>query len=76
VRLPDWLKNTALGNKFISEEHCDLLRVFDKSEEVVDAVKTWYWRQEIVARRPYRDNPAPRVIYSTLPPSFIVVLAQ
>jgi hypothetical protein len=47
----DWLKNTVLGNRFINEEDFELLRVFDKPDDVIDAVKTWHSRQEVVGKK-------------------------
>jgi uncharacterized protein (TIGR00730 family) len=47
----DWLKETALSHGFISEKEFELLRVFDKPADVIDAVKTWYDHQEIVGKK-------------------------
>ena len=37
----DWMKNTMLAQGFISDEDLNLLRVCDKVDEVVDAVRLW-----------------------------------
>ncbi len=47
----DWLKNTTLGSGYISEEDVELLTVADTPEATVDAVQSWYIRQQIVGRK-------------------------
>jgi len=47
----DWLKGSALIRGFISEEDFDQLRVFDRPDEVVEAVQRWYIKQEVVGRK-------------------------
>ena len=47
----DWMKETVLAQNFISEEEFELLRVFDKPVDVIDAVKTWYEHQEVVGKK-------------------------
>ena len=47
----DWLRNTVLARKFISEEDFSLLRVCDQPEEVVNIVQSWYIRHEIVGMK-------------------------
>ena len=46
----DWLKKCTLAGGFISEEDLQLLRVYDDTEEIVDAVDKWYRKQEIVGK--------------------------
>ncbi len=43
----DWLRNCTLANNYISKEDLHLLRVYDDTEEIVDAVRQWYLNQEI-----------------------------
>ena len=43
----DWLRNCTLDNNYISKEDLHLLRVYDDTEEIVDAVRQWYLNQEI-----------------------------
>ena len=43
----DWLRNCTLDNNYISREDLHLLRVYDDTEEIVDAVRQWYLNQEI-----------------------------
>lgn len=50
----DWLKETVLGCGFISEGDFNILRVCDTIEEVLEAVQSWYIRQEIVGRKALR----------------------
>jgi hypothetical protein len=47
----DWLKGSALVRGLISEEDFDHLRVFDRPDEVVEAVQRWYIKQEVVGRK-------------------------
>ncbi|MFC1939221.1 TIGR00730 family Rossman fold protein [Chloroflexota bacterium] len=47
----DWLRNPVLANHFISEEDFDLLRVCDSPNEVIEAVDTWYAKQEVVGKK-------------------------
>jgi uncharacterized protein (TIGR00730 family) len=47
----DWMKDTVLKNGFINENEYEMLRVFDKIDDVIDAVKTWYHRQEVVGKK-------------------------
>jgi predicted Rossmann-fold nucleotide-binding protein len=49
--LLDWLKDTALARGFISEGEYEMARILDDPTEVVDAVKTWYQRQEVVGKK-------------------------
>ena len=47
----DWLRNSTLSMGYVSEEDFDLLRVYDTPEAVVEAVQTWYIKQEIVGKK-------------------------
>ncbi len=47
----DWMKDAVLARGFISEDEYDMLRVFDRPDEVIDAVNTWYHRQEVVGKK-------------------------
>ena len=47
----DWLKGTVLAAGAISEKDFELLRVFDSPEDVVNAVVTWYTKQEVMGRK-------------------------
>jgi uncharacterized protein (TIGR00730 family) len=56
----DWLRNTSLAEGMISEEDMDLLRICDTADAVIEAVQSWYIRQEIVGRKAVTrsDRPA------------------
>lgn len=49
--LLEWLRQRALARGLISEEDFNLVRVCDNPDEVVQAVQTWYLRQEVVGRK-------------------------
>ncbi len=46
----DWLRNCTLDNNYISKEDLHLLRVYDDTEEIVDAVRQWYRNQKIAGK--------------------------
>jgi uncharacterized protein (TIGR00730 family) len=46
----DWLRNCTLDNNYISKEDLHLLRVYDDTEEIVDAVRQWYLNQKIAGK--------------------------
>ncbi len=50
----DWIKNTVMRHDFIAEAEFEMLRVLDKPADVVDAVKTWYDRQEVVGKKAFQ----------------------
>lgn len=47
----DWLRNSVLSREYISEEDFDLLRVLDRPDEVVEAIRRWYVAHEVVGRK-------------------------
>jgi uncharacterized protein (TIGR00730 family) len=47
----DWLKDTVLASGHISEEDFELLRVFDSTADVVNAVQSWYKHHEVTGRK-------------------------
>lgn len=47
----EWLRQVALARGFISAEDFDLLRVCDRPGEVVEAVKAWHAKQEVIGRQ-------------------------
>ena len=46
-----WLRSSVLADGFISEEDFDLLRVCDDPQTVVDLIRRWDERREVVGRR-------------------------
>jgi len=46
----EWLRNCTLDKGFISAEDLHLLRVYDDTEEIVDAVRKWCLKQEIAGK--------------------------
>jgi uncharacterized protein (TIGR00730 family) len=49
--LLDWLQNHTLTNGYVTEDDLKLLRVSDDPEEVVDIIRSWYLRQNIIGRK-------------------------
>jgi len=47
----DWLHISVLARGFISEEDFSLLRVCDETDAVIETVRHWYEKQEIVGRK-------------------------
>ena len=47
----DWLRGTVLAKGFISEGDFNPLRVCDHPDEVIEAVQTWYIKQEIIGEK-------------------------
>jgi uncharacterized protein (TIGR00730 family) len=47
----DWLRDSALSRGFISEEDFDLLRICDRFDEVIDAVRKWHVKHEIIGKK-------------------------
>jgi len=54
----DWLRNTTLSMGYVSEQDFELVRVCDTPDAVVEAVQTWYIRQEIVGEKAFTSQPA------------------
>ncbi len=46
----DWLQSSVLARGYISENDFNLVRVCDHTDEVVEAVHTWYIKQEVIGR--------------------------
>ena len=47
----DWLRSSVLFRKYVSEDDFDLLRVLDRPDEVVEAVKRWHVGREVIGRK-------------------------
>ncbi len=48
-----WLQNFALAKGFISEDDLSLLRVCDHPDEVIEAVRRWHMKQEVIGRKAF-----------------------
>ena len=40
-----------MSRKYISKKDFDLLRVLDRPEEVVEAIRRWYVGREVIGRK-------------------------
>jgi len=49
--LLDWLRSSVLVRNYISEQDFDLLRVLDRPDEVVEAIRRWHARHEVMGRK-------------------------
>ncbi|MFC1987942.1 TIGR00730 family Rossman fold protein [Chloroflexota bacterium] len=47
----NWLRRFTLARQFISEEDFNLLRVCDRTDEVVEVVQSWYTKQEVIGKK-------------------------
>jgi uncharacterized protein (TIGR00730 family) len=47
----DWLRSSVLSRKYVSENDFDLLRVLDRPEEVVEAIRRWHVGREVIGRK-------------------------
>ena len=47
----DWLRDSALSRGFISEGDFELLRICDRCDEVIDAVRKWHIKHEVIGRK-------------------------
>ena len=47
----DWLHGSVLSRGFISEDDFDLLRVCDHTDEVIEAVRQWSEKHQVVGRK-------------------------
>jgi uncharacterized protein (TIGR00730 family) len=55
--LLDWFRGTVLSRGYISEEDMNLLRVCDKTEEVMELVQQWYISRQIIGRKAITRQP-------------------
>lgn len=46
----DWLRSATLASGFVSEEDFALLRVCDSPDEVIEAVRRWHEKQEVLGK--------------------------
>jgi uncharacterized protein (TIGR00730 family) len=46
----DWLRSAVLSRKYVSVKDFDLLRVLDRPDEVVEAIRRWHVGHEVIGR--------------------------
>jgi uncharacterized protein (TIGR00730 family) len=46
----DWMRGAVLSREYVSKEDFDLLRVLDRPDEVVEAIRKWYTVHEVIGR--------------------------
>jgi len=49
--LMNWLRETVLDKKFISEEDLNLCRICDSTDTVIEIVQRWYEKHEVIGRK-------------------------
>jgi uncharacterized protein (TIGR00730 family) len=49
--LLDWLRSSVLPRNYISEDDFELLRVVDRPDEVVEAIRRWYVGHEVIGEK-------------------------
>jgi hypothetical protein len=47
----DWLRSSVLSRNYISEDDFELLRVLDRTDEVVEAIRRWYVGHEVIGEK-------------------------
>jgi len=47
----EWLHNSALARKYVSEEDFDLLRICHSTDMVIKIVQEWYMKHEIIGAK-------------------------
>jgi uncharacterized protein (TIGR00730 family) len=47
----DWLRSSVLSRKYVSEDDFDLLRVLDRPDDVVEAIRRWYVGHEVIGQK-------------------------
>ncbi|MFC1925441.1 TIGR00730 family Rossman fold protein [Chloroflexota bacterium] len=47
----EWLEKDVLSNGYISEDDFNLVRLCDDPDEIVNAVQSWYIKQEIIGQK-------------------------
>ncbi len=51
----DWLRNFVLAREFISKEDFNLLRVCDRTDEVIEVVQSWHTKQKVIGKKALFD---------------------
>ena len=47
----NWLRSSVLSRNYISEKDFELLRVLDRPDEVVEAIRRWYVGHEVIGEK-------------------------
>ena len=47
----DWLRSSVLSRKYVFEDDFDLLRVLDRPDDVVEAIRRWYVGHEVIGQK-------------------------
>jgi uncharacterized protein (TIGR00730 family) len=50
----DWLRAAVLSRKYISKKDFDLLRVLDRPDDVVEAIRRWHIAHEVLGKKALR----------------------
>jgi uncharacterized protein (TIGR00730 family) len=50
----DWLRSAVLSRKLISKKDFDLLRVLDRPDDVVEAIRRWHVAHEVIGKKALR----------------------
>jgi len=50
----DWLRSAVLSRKYISKKDFDLLRVLDRPDDVVEAIRRWHVAHEVIGKEALR----------------------
>jgi uncharacterized protein (TIGR00730 family) len=50
----DWLRSAVLSRKYVSKKDFELLRVLDRPDEVVEAIRRWHVAHEVIGRKALR----------------------
>jgi len=51
----DWLRSCVLFRNYVSEDDFDVLRILDRPDEVVDAIRKWHVGRELTGRKALRE---------------------
>jgi uncharacterized protein (TIGR00730 family) len=50
----DWLRSAVLSRKYVSKKDFELLRVLDRPDEVVEAIRRWHVAHEVIGKKALR----------------------
>lgn len=52
----DWMQSTIVGKDYITAEDVHLLRVFDRAEDIVDAIQSWHRQQKVLGQHLFEEH--------------------